>query len=522
MPNARGVTVTVTAAAVALVLVASGCGAGVEQPPEGSQGPGAITSVDEVDQATVRIQVEGAFVSVDDLGSGEQSVVGFGSGFIIDPTGLAVTNNHVVTGASRIEVYVGESSEPVNARVLGVSECSDLAVLDIDGDGFPFLGWTDAPVEARRKVFSAGFPGGEPEFTITEGIVNVVDRASGTTGSSFVAQVIEHSARIRGGNSGGPLVGEDGSVIGVNYAGDDLSDYNLAINATEARGIVDQLRQEVDVDSIGVNGVAVSGETGDSGVFVQSVETGSPAQRTGVRGGDLITRIENTTLAEDGTLSDYCGIIRSHDADDVLKVEVLRTGTGEVLAGELNGRELEVITSFEQQFGSDTAADPATAGYGEYTEITDDAGAVQVSVPAEWTDVDGAARVDDQGNSLTSVAAASDLTAFLGGWDTPGTVITAVPRSLDVTAVLDAKVDPFVAEGCRIEAGDRQPFDDGIVTGLFDVYGDCGGVGATYIVIAATPADGSYTVVVEVQVNADRDFEALDQIIGTFQVVGQL
>jgi len=67
--------------------------------------------------------------------------MGSGSGFIIDPGGIAVTNNHVVTGAARIKVYFSGSEKAYNARILGVSECSDLAVIDIEGDGYPYLDW---------------------------------------------------------------------------------------------------------------------------------------------------------------------------------------------------------------------------------------------------------------------------------------------------------------------------------------------------------------------------------------------
>jgi hypothetical protein len=79
------------------------------------------------------------------------------------------------------------------------------------------------------------------------------------------------------------------------------------------------------------------------GVWVSSVQSGSPADKAGIKGGDIITTLENLVVATDGTMSDYCDIIRSHNSEDPLNVEVVRFSTGEVLQGQLNGRELAVV-----------------------------------------------------------------------------------------------------------------------------------------------------------------------------------
>jgi S1-C subfamily serine protease len=104
---------------------------------------GAVSDLEGVRAAVVRIVGEGSFVDPEVGDVYNQS--GTGSGFIIDPSGLAVTNNHVVTGAAFLRVYVEGEDEPRNAKVLGVSECSDLAVIDIDGDGFPYSTGTKVP-----------------------------------------------------------------------------------------------------------------------------------------------------------------------------------------------------------------------------------------------------------------------------------------------------------------------------------------------------------------------------------------
>ena len=95
----------------------------------------AITSLQDVKNAVIQIEAQGSFV--DPQVGLQLNAAGFGSGFIIDESGIAVTNNHVVTGAALLRVYVGGESEPRNARVLGASECSDLAVIDLEGEGYP-------------------------------------------------------------------------------------------------------------------------------------------------------------------------------------------------------------------------------------------------------------------------------------------------------------------------------------------------------------------------------------------------
>ena len=139
---------------------------------------GAVSDLEGVRASVVRIVGEGSFVDPEVGEVYNQS--GTGSGFIIDPSGLAVTNNHVVTGAAFLQVHVEGEDEPRNAKILGVSECSDLAVIDIDGAGFQFLEWYEEDITTGTEVFAAGFPLGDPEYTLTEGIVSK-EKANGET-----------------------------------------------------------------------------------------------------------------------------------------------------------------------------------------------------------------------------------------------------------------------------------------------------------------------------------------------------
>ena len=320
----------------------------VEEAPTDTPEPvetGAVSSLDELESAVIQIVAEGSFVDPD---FGQQlNVAGSGSGFIIDEEGTAVTNHHVVTGAALLRVYVAGESEPVNARVLGVSECSDLAVIDLEGSGYPYLKWFEGPITTGLEVYAAGFPLGDPEFTLTSGIV-AKEEADGESWWASVDSVLMHDAIINPGNSGGPLVTTDGQIVGVNYSVYNENQY-MAIARDEALEILDQLSQEQDVTSIGVNGSAVYDDSGLSGIWVSSVESGSAADWTGVQEGDIITKLEGLLLATDGTMSDYCDILRSHSPGDVLSLEILRYDTSEFLEGQLYGQQLAVAESFARK-----------------------------------------------------------------------------------------------------------------------------------------------------------------------------
>jgi S1-C subfamily serine protease len=352
------VIVPFLALAALVLLVGLACGtaapAATTQPNQGggtintpvtantAQAPGLVTNIQDLSKATIQIESEGTFVDP------QEGLVlngaGRGSGFIIDPSGIAITNNHVVTGAALIKVWVNGETTSRNARILGVSECSDLAVIDIDGEGFPYLSWYNQAPKVGMEVYSAGFPLGEPQFNLTKGIISK-ERADGQTSWASLDHVLGHDATINPGNSGGPLVTTDGQVVGINYAGNSANQY-FAIDGATAQPIIEQLRTGKDVDSIGINGTAFVAQDGSiSGIWISSVKSGSPADKTGMTGGDILLQMENLVLSTDGTMKDYCDILRTHQPSDTLSVKVYRYSTGEILEGQLNGRTLAVTQS---------------------------------------------------------------------------------------------------------------------------------------------------------------------------------
>lgn len=471
----------------------------------------AVNSLQGVKSATVQIVSQGTF---EDPQFGTQyNSAGSGSGFIIDPSGIAVNNNHVVTGAALLKVYVGGESRARNARILGVSECADLAVIDIEGDGYPFLQWYDDNVGVGLDVYAAGFPLGDPEFTLTRGIISKA-RANGDTDWASVDSVLEHDATINPGNSGGPLVTGDGRVVAVNYAGDSNAGQFFAIAQPQALPVIEQLREREDVLAIGVNGTAINDGEGLSGIWVSSVESGSPASRIGVKPGDIITELEGLVLATDGTMADYCDILRSRDPEDVMAIEVLRFDTEEVLEGELNGKDLALSFSFAQQLSDEatTTDEGASESYTDYVSISDDTGTLTMEVPVEWSDVNGSAWVQNDEEIGPALAASTDLDGFSNTWEVPG-VFFGVSDQLTMT--IEEYLDSIdFSESCTYDS--RSDYSDGFYTGFYDLWTNCGDAGSSFVVIASRPEDGSYLALVQVQVVGDADLDALDRIMNTF------
>lgn len=483
---------------------------------------GAVATLQDVRNATIRIQAEGSFM---DPEVGEMTnAAGQGTGFIIDPSGIAVTNNHVVTGAAFLQVWVEGDDEPRNARVLGVSECSDLAVIDIEGDGYPYLEWREGEIPVGLDIYVAGFPlFGNEEYTLTRGIVSKAN-ADGETDWASVDRVLEIDAVINPGNSGGPLVDADGRVVGINYASSSGTDQYFSIARDEALPVIERLRNGQDVNSIGINGQAVTDGESIYGIWVSSVESGSPADRAGVKAGDIITKMEGLVLATDGTMSAYCDILRSHNPEDVMSIEVLRYATEEVLEGQLNGRELETSFSFAREISEDVEGGDTSGGETtttNYVGIYDDEGAIYVEVPDSWTDVDGSNWVSSEDGSIlgSSLLASPSIADFNSTYTTPGVQILASASLAgeDMGSLLDFF---DFSQDCTYDS--RNDYSDPVFTGKYDLYTDCAGQGSVIIVLAAEPADASHAVVLLAQAITDADLEAVDQILNTFNVVGEL
>lgn len=491
---------------------------------------GAVRSLDEVKSATIQIVAEGTFI--DPQVGLMVNAAGAGSGFIIDPEGIAVTNNHVVTGAALLKVYVAGETRPRNAKVLGVSECSDLAVIDIEGDGFPYLEWTNESIKVGLDVYAAGFPLGDPEFTLTRGIISKEEANLGTAWTS-VDRVIMHDATINPGNSGGPLVTPDGKVIGVNYAGNTSANQYFAISPDEAQKIIKNLRDGQDVTSLGINGQAVASEDGSIyGIWVSSIESGSAADKAGIKPGDIVTSLENIVLATDGTMDDYCDILRTNDPDDTLNISVLRFDEMAYLDGQINGRELEVSMSFADQFSDDVnAGSESVSGssdaYNDWVLWTDATESIQIEVPAEWVDVDGSIWETTWGSfniTAPSLTASADLNSYWSSYDESGVFFAAssdMGRTGGYMQLMEGVRDWYKSD-CRLDSADD--YEDELYEGRYELWGDCGPNRNYVMVLTARPIVNKtdFLILLELKITKDADLDALDHILRSFVVLGDV
>jgi serine protease Do len=481
---------------------------------------GGITSFREVQSAVIQIVAQGTFRDPE-VGFSDGS--GAGSGFIISPDGLAVTNNHVVAGAATLEVFIGgDTSKSYNATILGVSECNDLALIDInESEPLPYLEWYDGEIAPGIDVYAAGFPLGDPEFTLTSGIVSKARAGGDLTGTSSIDHTIEHDANIQPGNSGGPLVSTDGKVVAVNYAGGAVATTTAqfyAIASDLAQPVVDRLA-EGDFESLGINGWAVYDESvGISGVWVAGVTAGSAAAAAKILPGDIVTTMNGLPIGTDGTFKDYCDVIRTAGSN-AISVDVLRYDTSQVLRGEINGSQpIEPAFSFADEIQDEVNVDatgPAT--YSAYQSLTDDTGSIIVDVPVEWIDIDPTPIVNDDGSETPYIAAATDIGGFIENFVTSGMVFVKLGPTDDIPATLNEYGGGF-AESCT-DLGIID-YSDPVFTGQYQVWDACGGTPSAIVVLAAIPADGSYTALMIVQIVNEADLAALDQMFATFNVIG--
>ena len=490
---------------------------------------GMVNTLDNVQSATIQIQSEGTFV--DPAVGLMVNSAGRGSGFIFDSSVLAITNNHVVTGAALLKVWVGGNTQKVyNAKVLGASECSDLAVIQIIGKDFPYLTWRDGAPKVGLDVYAAGFPLGDPTFTLTKGIVSKATTSCDTSWAS-VGSVLEHDAKIQPGNSGGPLVDTNGQVIAINYAGNSAGQY-FAITKDEAMSVIDQLKSGKDVTSIGVNGEAVQSQDGTvAGIWVSSVKSGSEADKAVVKAGDIITHIENFALAQDGTMSDYCNILRSHNPTDTLGITILRYATQEVLEGQLNGRVLAVTYSFATDLGTQVTNNSGGSGgnYSDYVTVKDDTGSIAVDVPSAWNKTDGSAWDNtwtisgvDHPFHAVSITASADITTYNSGFDQPGVFFAASTDCGNLGGYVNLLdwVKSFYENDCTLD-GAYVNYSYALYEGQYAFWKACGPNKNWVLVLAARPKDSptAYLLLVEVKITSEADLAALDRILQTFQVI---
>jgi serine protease Do len=223
------------------------------------------------------------------FGQKRERMSGAGSGFIVDPSGVIVTNNHVVGRASTIVVQLSDGRQ-FPARVAGHDELTDLAVLRIDGvSDLPYVSWGDSRlVEAGDWILAAGNPFGLGG-SVTAGIVSARGR---DLGAGPFDNFLQLDAPINPGNSGGPVFNMDGQVVGVSAiiispTGASVG-IGFAIPSETAGRVVAQL---VSRGSIARGWLGVAVEEQDGAVRITGVDRSGPAARAGLRPGDTLLAV---------------------------------------------------------------------------------------------------------------------------------------------------------------------------------------------------------------------------------------
>jgi serine protease Do len=230
-----------------------------------------------------------------------------GSGFVLNSNGFIVTNNHVVENASDIQVKLGDGRE-LPAKVVGRDAKTDLALLKVDATGLPVIPLGDSTaLQVGEPVMAIGNPFGL-EQTVTTGIVSATGRV---IGSGPYDNFIQTDASINPGNSGGPLINARGEVIGINTAifsrGGGSVGIGFAVPSSLAKTVITQLADHGKVER-GWLGVSIQPLTKDlaknfkrdntNGALVSSVIEGSPADKAGLKAGDVIVEFNGKKVAK--------------------------------------------------------------------------------------------------------------------------------------------------------------------------------------------------------------------------------
>ncbi|MBK5219039.1 MAG: trypsin-like peptidase domain-containing protein [Thermoleophilia bacterium] len=278
-----------------------------------------------------------------------------GSGFVIDDEGHVLTNNHVVEGASKITVKLGDSETSHSAEVVGTDPATDVALLKVDAPAdqlHPLTLGRSAQMEVGDPVVAIGNPFGL-DRTVTSGIVSALQREIQAPNGFSITNVIQTDAAINPGNSGGPLINGAGEVIGINSqietGGGSSGNVGIgfAIPIDTVKAEIDQLMKtgEVEHAFLGISGVSITPELAQAvnlpakeGVLVQEVVKDGPSDKAGVvggkttatiggaeinLGGDIVTEIDGKKVAD---MEEIVAIVNEAEPGDSLELTLLRGG----------------------------------------------------------------------------------------------------------------------------------------------------------------------------------------------------
>lgn len=264
---------------------------------------------------------------------------GQGSGFVVAPDGFVLTNSHVVRGASEVRVSLLDGQQ-LRARVVGEDRATDLALLRVHATGLPYVDLSTVEPLPGQLAVAIGNPLGF-QHTVSAGVVSGLGRTLPGRDGLLLDEVLQHTAPINPGSSGGPLVDTRGQVLGVNTAVIPYSQgIGFAVSAETARWVLGQLMRHGRVTRLALGVQARTrplggGRAQRSAVEVVKVLDGGPAERAGMLAGDLLLRLD------DRQVSNLPG----------LSVVLRRAGEGQTMTAELErkGRRMRLSVRPEAQ-----------------------------------------------------------------------------------------------------------------------------------------------------------------------------
>jgi S1-C subfamily serine protease len=312
--------------------------------------PNVADTVEQVRPAVVSVVSE---VVTRDFFGIPRSSFGSGTGVIFNPQGLVLTNNHVIEGAVDITVTLHDGSQQT-AEVIGADQYSDLAVLRIPGDDYPFLPVSEAvPLRVGEWVIAIGnalaLPGGP---TVTVGVVSALGRSLEASSGVTLYDLIQTDTVINPGNSGGPLISLRGELVGINTAvqrtsasGTPVEGIGFAINMETAAQVSDQLVQlgrvrwawmGVILGDLIPEVAARVGLPIREGVVIQNTVIDGPADRAGIQPGDIILSADGQEVA---TVGDLTKLLKQRfQAGQDIEVQLFRNGARDIISMTLGER----------------------------------------------------------------------------------------------------------------------------------------------------------------------------------------
>lgn len=282
-----------------------------------------------------------------------------GTGIIVSKDGYVMTNNHVLEGATSVSVVNSDGELYEDVEIIGRDPLNDIAFLKISADTefTPATLGNSSTIRTGQQVVAIGNALGQYSNTVTSGIISGTGRpitaSTGSGDTESLTDLIQTDASINPGNSGGPLVNMAGQVIGINTAiVEDANGIGFAIPVNATKGILAGVLETGKVNRayLGVNYITVTPDVAreynldvDSGAYVYAtgssnpVQSGSPADKAGIKEGDIITKINNETVGTNGSLSSILGEYRPGDKITITYLRDGKENTTTVTLGTYNG-----------------------------------------------------------------------------------------------------------------------------------------------------------------------------------------